>query len=527
MKPLRELKFEELTVKQKLGLIHTPRMSDDFPKEAIDYICNQIRSHSLGAVWIQFSEKNSEKYMKMVREIADYPILIITDAESGIGEYMIGRSNPIACTGDERYAYAFGKVTAFQAHEMGYNVVCHPLLDISNDGSPRLLGSNKHIIAKMCAAIAQGVHDAGVLTIGKHYPSGTNVKGIDSHMAESYSEQTESDLLENGLFAYLELMKKGLLDGVMTGHKKFPNIDPRYPASLSKPMIDIIRNQGFDGLAITDALMMMGIRANYGDDISGPLCIAAGNDLALPYHSKVQLVQESLYDAYEKGIITEDRLDEAVKRVLAAQHKVMLMEQTRAKTITAEEKELVRNINRDSIYAQTDEGLTASISKNGKHLFALMVRNEESVGIDGGVPVDTFSNHWLYPRAVAERLTDLFPHSIVKVFHQFPSASQNMHILNASAECEDVIFLTFSEPLAYAGGEYITERVVSLMRSMQYTNKISTLVHFGNPCILHSLPHIPRYILGGISTESVNACLDILAGTHEAKGVKSYDFKLN
>jgi beta-glucosidase-like glycosyl hydrolase len=527
MKPLKELKFEELSVKQKLGLIHTPRMSDDFPEATIEYICNQIRNHALGAVWIQFSEKNSQKYMKMVREIADYPILIITDAESGIGEYMVGKSNSIACTGDERYAYAFGKVTAFQAHEMGYNVVCHPLLDISTGGGQRYFGSDKHIIAKMCAAVARGVHDAGVLTIGKHYPSGTNVKGIDSHMAESYSDQTAADLLENGLFAYMELMKEDLLDGVMTGHKKFPNIDPNYPTSLSKPVIDIIRNQGFDGLAITDALMMMGIRANYGDEASGPLCIAAGNDLALPYHSKVQLVQQSLYDAYEKGMITDERLDEAVKRILAAQHKAMLLEQTRAKSLTDEEKDLTKRINRDSIYAQADEGLTTSISRDAKHLFALMVRNEQAIGVDGGVAVDTFSSNWLHPTEVVAKINELFPNSEVKIFHQFPAAVQNMHILNASAECEDVIFLTFSETIAYAGGEYITERVVSLMKSMQYSNKISTLVHFGNPCILHSLPHIPRYILGGNSTESVNACLDVLAGEHEAKGVKTYDFTLN
>ena len=174
-----------------------------------------------------------------------------------------------------------------------------------------------------------------------------------------------------------------------------------------------------------------------------------------------------------------------------------------------------------------DEGLSTSISRDGKHLFALMVRNEETLGADGGVTEDTFSNGWLYPAKVTAQIKELFPNSEVRIFYQFPTAEQNRRVLNASTECEDVVVLTFSEPIAYSGGEYITERVVTVMKCLQHTNRISTLIHFGNPCILHTLPHIPRCILGGISEECVQACLEVLAGKYEAKGIKTYDFKLN
>ena len=527
MKELRELKFEELSIKQKLGMIHTPLLSDFCSEETVEYICNQVRNRALGSIWIQVTRNNPEKYLKMIRDIADYPILIITDAENGIGEYFIGKKNPIAATGDERYAYAFGKVTAYQAKQMGYNVICSPLLDIKTNGTPRAFGSDKHMIARMCAAEARGMHDAGVLAFGKHYPSGQNPNNIDSHMAEAFSLQTAEELIEDGLFAYRELMKEGLLDGIMTGHHKFPKIDPEYPASLSKKVIGVIRDLGFDGVAITDALEMMGIRSRFGDELSAPLCIAAGNELALPYWEETEFIQKAIYAGYEKGIITDERLDEAVKRILAAQHKVMLLEQTRAKELTEEEKYLCKHIDKDSVYAQVDEGLSTSISKEGKHLFALMVRNEEKVGDEGGVMVDTFTNGWLYPNKVIEKIKTLFPNSEVRIFHQFPTALQNRDVLQSAVNFEDVIFMTFSEPLAYAGREHITERVVTLMECMQYTNRISTLIHFGNPCILHVLPHIPRYLLGCISEESVNTCLEILAGDYEAKGVKTYDFTLN
>jgi hypothetical protein len=102
-----------------------------------------------------------------------------------------------------------------------------------------------------------------------------------------------------------------------------------------------------------------------------------------------------------------------------------------------------------------------------------------------------------------------------------------MRILSDSIDYDDVIFLTFSEPLAYTGSEHLTRRVETLIEAMQYTGRISTLVHFGNPCILGNLPHIPRCIFGGLSAESVETCIEVLAGEYEAKGVLTYDSKLN
>ena len=156
-----------------------------------------------------------------------------------------------------------------------------------------------------------------------------------------------------------------------------------------------------------------------------------------------------------------------------------------------------------------------------------MIRNEEGVGVNGEVAVDTFSNGWLYPSKVTEKIKELFPNSKVYAFHQFPKQGHNMHILNDSIDYDDVIFLTFSEPLAYTGSEHLTRRVETLMEAMQYTDRISTLIHFGNPCVLENLPHIPRCIFGGLSEKAVSASLEVLAGEHEAKGVPTYDFKIN
>lgn len=527
MKEVKPLVLEELTTEQKLGLTNIVlMMSGLHTPERLNFVLDLVKKRSLGAVWVHsMSDKEYiTDIMKQLQDAADYPLLFFTDAEGGLRDFRIGRHNTLGCTDNEEYAYNFGKVVGKEAKALGYNVVCNPVLDAKFDGSSRSLGSDKFKIAKLGAAVARGMHDAGVLSVAKHYPSGFDLRGIDSHMAESQSQQTEKELIETSLYPYLKLMEENLLDGMMVSHMTFPNIDPdRHPATLSKKVVDIIRNQGFDGFLVTDALGMMAICSRYGYYNAHGLAIQAGNDFALPF-AKGDYVEshQAMVDAYKNGVITDERLNDAVRHIIDAQKKVLNM--PKAREITEEEKTTFEKINTDSIFAKCDEGITPSISRDGKHFFAIMVRNEYSVG---GVAVDTFNNGWLYPEKVIAKIKELFPNSKYELIYQFPTQMQNEAILSNSLGCEDVIFLTFSEPLAYMGKEHLTRRIEILINGMQFTNRISTIVHFGNPLVLENLSHIPRYILGFNSEKSVNACLNVLAGNIEPKGKLTYDAKLN
>lgn len=523
MKELKELKFEELSVKQKLGMIHAAVINPNDEAQN-EFIFERIKEHALGAIWIPSNAKYTDEFLKRVKETADYPILVMTDAGRGLGEYRIGLRNCTGRTGDVENAYVFGKSVGVVAKELGFNVVCSPILDIGRTGSPRSFGSDKHFVAKMAAAEAKGMHDGGILTVGKHYPSARHDLDIDSHMAEAISNQTKEELLEESLYAYKELMKEGLLDGLMTGHHKIPKTDPQYPASLSKTIIDIIKDEGFDGFFITDALDMMGVRARFGRVESKGIATMAGNDLILTYSLDPIGDQKIIDTCYEKGIITDERLDEAVKKVLQMQKRTLELEKGRCTSLTQEEIDRIKNIERNAICAFVDEGLTPSISRDGKHLFVLMVRNEMDIS---GVDVDTFKSNWLFPEKVKQYILELFPNSKIHLIHQFPTQRQNQAALNYATKSDDVVFMTFSETMAYIGTDHITQRALALIKAMQYTNKISTLIHFGNPCVLNTLPHIPRYILGDTSNRSVEACLDVLAGKLEPKGIKTNEFTLN
>lgn len=523
---MKELVFEELTTRQKLGMVYNVLINGyQRTPERDEQIKQLIRDHCLGSVWIQFNTPKADEIIQMVKEVADYPILIITDAEAGMGDdYTIGKHNALSSTGDEKYAYAFGKAVGVTARKMGYNVVCNPLVDINDNGSPRYLSPDKKVVARFAAAEARGMQDAGILTVGKHYPSAINFNDVDSHMAQSVSVQTKEELLDQCLYAYCELNKEGLLDGVMTGHIKCEKIDPDRPSSLSKPVLDLYREQGFDGFMITDALCMMAIRSQFTDAESSALCIEAGNDIALPYLRDFMGTFEELCKRYEEGVIPEERLNEAVKRVLAAQHKAN--KEPKFTELTEEEHLLASGVDKAAVYVKTDDGVSPAISRDGKHLFVLMTRNETEVKGDGKPAVDTFSNGWHYPAKITDQIKELFPNSEVKIIHQFPNQSHCVNTLEKANNCDDTIFLTFSESLAYVGREHLTRRAETLIEAVSLNGKLSTLVHFGNPTILGNLPHIGRIIFGGVSEKGVEASIEVLAGVREATGVPTFELEL-
>ncbi len=536
MKKIKELKFEELSLEQKLGFVAPGVIirDDDWDRfeEHMDFIVKLIKNHALGAVWVSPRLKNLKDVMKRIHDAADYPILVFTDAESGLAEYQIGRHNAIGTAGSEELAYIFGKVTAVTARKMGYNIVCDPVLDLCSGwaacgGNSRSMGSDKEKVARLGGAICRGMHDGGVLSVAKHFPGGkrrtkgNNSIAIDGHMAPSNITATKEDLLEYSVYPYTQLIKQGLIDGVMVGHGQYPNIDSEYPASLSIKINNILREQGFDdGFTITDALDMMSVRSKYGDIYSKGLSIAGGNEFCLPWLETAGEVSDIIHQCYNEGIFTEERLNEAVRRILNAQHKVNML--SKDAEITDLDKENFAKIDR-TIFAKTDEGTPVGLDKNGKYFFTVIVKNETEINDFGKVTVDTFTNQWYRPDIIMEKLEKDFPNSTVRAIPQFPTAYQNMSVLSDSLGYDDVVFINFAEAPAYTGSDHITHRMVALINALQITDRCHTIVHFGNPYVLSELLHLKRIIIGGISTNSIIAGLEVLSGTLEAKGVLTYD----
>ena len=526
MKKLRELTYEELSCEQRLGMCLIAQ--NWWGGDRVDYIVELIKKHSLGGVWINPQIPDLEETMRKIKEAADYPVLIFTDAESGIGEYKIGKHNAVGCTDSEELAYTFGKVTAIKARKMGYSVVCSPLLDMVDTnwacgGTVRSLGSDKHTVTRLASAIARGMHDGGILTVGKHYPGQVESgREIDAHMAENVSYKTKEELLEYNIYPYVQLNRAGLLDGIMTAHSRCVKIDPDYPASLSKKCNDVIRDEGFDGFSITDGLSMMGIVSKFGKVDPIGMAIRGGNDLALATFDDNRHNYSSMLAGYEKGFITEERLEEAVRRVLKAQHKSL--EEPKFTEITADDLEKFERINSDSIFEKIDDGISR-LDRNGKYLFVIMTESKLDLEDRGKISVDTFVSTWFNPFDIADKVSSLYPNAKITTISEYPSPNDNHLTLDLARESDGVVFITSFNTSSYVGVECYSSRIISLMKAMQVTDSIKAIAHFGNPFILEDAPHVPHLVIGCCSAKSVSYGLDVLAGDYPAKGKMTYDVK--
>ncbi len=525
-KGMKALEFYELTPEQKLGIVSNVCIRR---KEHVDFAVELIKKHAIGSVWI-YKLKEHEEIVKAIKEAADYPVFIMTDAEGGIGDYRIGQQNALSVTDSIESAYAFGKIIGTEARKLGYNFVCNPLLDMNSTnrvccGVVRSLGSNKQRVTELAEAQIRGMHDAGVLCCAKHYPGNSkDCTDIDSHMGESFGYETAEELLDYNLYPYIQLDKMGILDSVMVGHAMFTNVDSTRPASLSKPMIDLLRNEGYDGICMTDALNMMGVVAKFGKDKPLGMCIDAGIDIALAMHDDNDFTYSAMQKCYADGMIDDARLDEAVKRIIAAQKKLLAMQ---PKEVTEKDYADFEKIHTDSVYARPDEGVPVTISRDGHHYFAILTADPMDINKLEGAEIGTNDRDWFHPHEIADRIRELFPNSTIGSISQFPAWHETYNLLERSLGHDDVIFVTFFAGFCYIGEERLTTRIISLMKAMQISNRISTVLHVGNPFVLEDVPHVERLLAATSSTRSALQALEVLAGNYPAKGKMKYDVKFN
>ena len=519
MKKVKELDLHSLTAEQKLGLVFCANLNHG-PQD-VENALQMIREHRLGAVWVTTNNRNRDEILKKVRKTADYPILIFCDAENGPPGYSIpGIISLSAARENEAYAHSFGRLTSAVLSRMGYNVVCNPVLDRCSFRAPcgantRSISPDKEVTARLSAAVIRGMHEGGTLSVAKHYPSEQKKKPYDSHMREGYAEDTREELLADALYPYRKLIAEGLLDGVMVGHSLLPSIDPEYPASLSRPVMDILRECGFDGFYISDGLNMMGVVLKYGNYAPTPMALGAGCDLPLPWGIPCREAYRALEEAYRDGRITDAQLDLAVSHVLDAQHKVTLLPEPE---ILAEDIENIARLNRECISAVCEEGLSPSIDPMGKHLFVIMT----DMTANGNAAYDAFATTFYSPDRIAEKIKELFPNSDTFMHPEYPSYEDNMRLFGKQQQYDDIVYITYYKSFCFIGRECLTQRTVDMMDALQSTDRIVAHLHFGSPFVATDAPYIPRVLLGWASAGCVMHTLECLAGKAEVLGVQPY-----
>ena len=514
-----------MTLEQKIGMVICARR---FREDDIEFVKELVKKRALGSAQLP---AYNPAIIEEILAVADYPLIVVNDTESGFPTTQLPKVPIIslAATGKEEYRKAYAKGIVRDGKKLGFNATWGPVIDIMHGDGPcsshRKFSDNAEEIGKTAETIAKVFKDNGYLSCGKHYPGGSKALPLDTHMTEGICLDTKEDLLNCDLLPYKYLLEKGLLPTVMVGHNLYPNIDPDYPASLSKKVNDILRDDlGFDGVLFTDSFAMMGILQKYGEENIYGMAIAAGIDNILPnYRTPVKDVYDMLMKNYKDGMFTEERLNEAVRRVLKAQEFVGSKPQSPT-PFTEEDEKTLQNVARDCITAITDEGVLAKLADTNDEDKLFVVLKESSMLNEIGEEV-TFGS-WYSSQRVADKIKETFPKSEIVFLPEFSQAFENEKVLLAATRHKEVIFVTFCNTAAYLGTDGLTRRTESVLNALVHSQKVSAIVHFGNPYALKNIFHTKRIIFGYHIPESQQHAFDVLKGTIEAKGKLPFKVEL-
>ena len=254
------------------------------------------------------------------------PLFIGIDEEGGDVVRMAEKLTPppsqkeIGATGDTEQARTWAIKTAKSLKDMGINVNFAPVADVgSND--KRSYSTDTNTVIDFVRAATKGYQQENIIYTLKHFP-GIGKGKVDSHIDSSSIDVTKEILMAEDILPFKAIIDENEPNDyfILVSHLKYPALDEEYPASLSsKIMTDLLRNElGYKGIIITDD-MEMGAVANHNDFRSiGVKAIKAGADIVLVCHEyqHQQEVYLGLLDAVNSGEISQERIDESVKRII-------------------------------------------------------------------------------------------------------------------------------------------------------------------------------------------------------------------
>jgi len=276
-----------------------------------------------------------------LQALADVPLLVALDSETGLGFRLDGAVHvptrvelggattfpsqmALGATGDPRFAFEMGRVTATEAKAIGVHVAFAPVLDVNNNPdnpiiNTRSFGEDPAAVSRMGAAFIRGLQQNGVMATGKHFP-GHGDTGVDSHVDLPIIAVTRERMDSLELVPFRTAVQEGI-GGIMTAHIAVPDVsgEDGTPSTLSfAVMSGLLREEmGFEGLVFTDALSMAAIDRLYERGEAAVLAVEAGSDVILmPPDAEVAV--RAIEDAVLSGRIPESRIDESVLRLLEA-----------------------------------------------------------------------------------------------------------------------------------------------------------------------------------------------------------------
>ena len=295
-----------------------------------------------GIVYFAQNMESKDQVKEMIDNSQSYSkvgLFISTDEEGGMVNRLM---NTVGTTYiDSMYNYKDEGIQ--KAHDnaytiasdmaaLGFNMDFAPVADVWSNPDNTVIGERAYSddysqAAELVGSAVKGFEDGDIMCTLKHFP-GHGDTAEDSHYSSAYVKRTKDEIMADEMQPFTAGIDAGA-EFVMVGHLIVPDID-ELPATLSyKITTEMLRNEmHFEGIAITDSLAMGSIADNYGVGESAVMSIKAGIDMLLD-PTDIDTAIDAVVQAVESGDITEDRIDESVRRILTLKEKQGLLSQSR------------------------------------------------------------------------------------------------------------------------------------------------------------------------------------------------------
>ncbi len=336
-----ESTYDSMSLEEKIGQLFCPIVFTKEEKELKELVETK---HIGGMLYREGPGEELRQSHKILQDASKIPLLTASNLEYGgngsaIEGTYYGREMLAAATGDVERAYQLGKVSCSEGAAVGVNWSFAPVVDLDlNYHNPitnvRTFGSNLQTVIDMGKAYIRGAKEEGVATSVKHFP-GDGVDERDQHLVTSVNALSCKEWNESYGKIYKEMIEAGTLT-VMAAHIALPAYEEYFdqkpcerilPATLSENLLKkLLREQlGFNGLIVTDATPMVGFCSAMDRATAVPLSIENGCDMFL-FNRNMEEDFRLMREGYEKGILSDARLEEAVKRILATKAAMHLPE---------------------------------------------------------------------------------------------------------------------------------------------------------------------------------------------------------
>ena len=334
--------LQRMTLDQKLGQMMIVQFVG--PTYGLD-ISAMISQYNIGAVLLFTANNNIvdktqlKGLISQMQSNSTIPLAVAIDQEGGNVDRLTSLDGPrpgasdIGATNDPNKARQQGIQDAKDLASYGFNLNLAPVVDVNNVYNSQLIGrtygSNAALVTEMAQAYLQGLQQSGkVLGTLKHFP-GLGDVSTDPHLGVPDLNRSKNGLEAIDWAPYRTLIKQGNVYAVMVTHEIVRAIDSSIPSSLSYKLVTgILRNEfGFQGVIMTDSLTMESVTAYYPEGQAAAMAVEAGDDLLMGASTPrdVASMIQGIKQAMASGAISQQRIDDSVRRILMLKYQMGLL----------------------------------------------------------------------------------------------------------------------------------------------------------------------------------------------------------